>query len=502
MYKLRDYQEKSVEKGLEILNSKKPRKGLLVLPTGAGKSLIVAELARTFDKPLICLQPSLELLQQNLKKLIDLGGEATIYSASMNERNLSHLTFATIGTLIKAKKELKEMGVKHIIVDEAHLKSKSGSQLHDLVKDVGITHIVGLSASPVYLEGGMEGSEVKMMTKVRGGMFKSIDYVHQIQDMVKNKFWTELVYKIVDQDEALLEINSSGSDYTQQSLVSFYEGNNIENQIINEVRLLQEEDRKSILVFVPTIEEAEKVSEKIKGSRFIHSKMPASDREKVVKDFKNLKIPVVINVSVLSTGFDHPQLDGIVLARSTMSIALFYQMLGRCCRIHPDKKYAKIVDISNSYNRFGKLENLNFEYLEGYGWGMYSTDVLLTNFPLKAKNRPTKKSLLTKIKWESDKEKESSNEPIFYFGKYKDKSVIQVMKENKSYLTWLLDQKDFNWYGEKGKMLKESIERNLGVFIEEQKLPAKTSGKFENNRSLIQNYTDNIKTIVDLNNLW
>jgi DNA repair protein RadD len=499
-YKLRDYQKEAVEKGLEILNSKKPRKGLLVLPTGAGKSLIVAELARTFNKPLICLQPSLELLQQNFQKLIDSGGEATIYSASMNERNLSHLTFATIGTLIKAKKELKEMGVKHIVVDEAHLKSKSGSQLHDLVKEVGITHIVGLTASPVYLEGGMEGSEVKMMTRVRGGMFKSIDYVHQIQDMVKNKFWSELTYKIVEQNEELLTINSSGSDFTQESLVSFYEGNKIEEQIVEEVALLREEGRKSVLVFVPTIEEAEKVASRIEDSHFIHSKMNATDREEIVTGFKNLTIPVVINVSVLSTGFDHPQLDGIVLARSTMSIALFYQMLGRACRIHPDKKDAKIVDLSNSYKRFGKLEDLNFENIEGWGWGMFSNDILLTNFPLKAEKRPTKKSLLAKVRWEQDKEKSlDKGDATFGWGKFKGKKVSEVMKENKSYLTWLLDQKDFNWYGDNGKRLKESIQRHLGVFVEPvAQNPLDVNPK----NSSINNYTNSIKTIADLKNAF
>jgi DNA repair protein RadD len=418
----------------------------------------------------------------------------------MNERNLSHLTFATIGTLIKAKKELKEMGVRHIVVDEAHLKSKSGSQLHDLVKEVGITHIVGLTASPVYLEGGMEGSEVKMMTRVRGGMFKNIDYVHQIQDMVKQKFWAELVYKVVEQNEALLTVNSSGSDFTQQSLVSFYEGNRIKDQIVEEVALLREEGRKSILVFVPTIEEAEKVANRIEDSRFIHSKMNATDRDEVVTDFKNLKIPVVINVSVLSTGFDHPQLDGIVLARSTMSIALFYQMLGRACRIHPNKKDAKIVDLSNSYNRFGKLEDLNFTNLEGWGWGMFSNEVLLTNFPLKAKNRPTKESLLAKLNWEKSKKEQSTSEEIkFYFGKYKNKSVIEVMKENKSYLTWLLDQKDFNWYGDNGKRLKESIQRHLGVFVE---ITVKDILDFNPKNSAINSYTNSIKTIADLRNAF
>jgi hypothetical protein len=71
------------------------------------------------------------------------------------------------------------------------------------------------------------------------------------------------------------------------------------------------------------------------------------------------------------------------------------------------------------------------------------------------------------------------------------------MKENKSYLTWLLDQKDFNWYGDRGTKLKECIEKNLGVFVQKYKINSVTTSK-----EVLNNYTNSIKTISDLDNIW
>ena len=73
------------------------------------------------------------------------------------------------------------------------------------------------------------------------------------------------------------------------------------------------------------------------------------------------------------------------------------------------------------------------------------------------------------------------------------------MRENKSYLTWLLDQKDFNWYGESGRKLKQCIQKHLGVFLEEEKQVVKT---FMSSKEIVNNYTNSIKTIQDLKNIW
>lgn len=453
---LRDYQVEAIEVGLAILNNKSKKNGLLVEPTAAGKSHIVAEIANRFDKPLLCIQPSKELLEQNYEKLLLTGSTATIYSASLKKKELSHLTFGTIGSLISAVEEIKKMGIKHIILDEAHLMSKRGTQIRKLIKQVGITHVLGLTATAVYLDSGFEGAQINMITDTWGSLFKSINHLTQIKHLVDNNYWSKLSYKIINQDESKLVVNKSGSDYNLDSLSAFFKQNDLEKQTVVEVMHLVAEGRKSILVFVPNIEEAISLSKKISISRVLHSGTPAAERDEIVNGFKSLEIPVVINCSILSTGFDHPQLDAIVLTRTLMSITLYYQMLGRGVRTHADKKDCKIVDLSNSYNRFGKIEDLNYEFIEGYGWGLYQDNSLLTGVPLKSVVRPTKQSIMKSLT-----PKEKQDDIIFHFGKYRGAPVEKIFYKDKNYLHWLVDNEDFEWNGLRGQVLNDKIREIL-----------------------------------------
>ena len=187
-----------------------------------------------------------------------------------------------------------------IVVHNCHLSTKAGSQVRQLFKDIGITHIVGLTATSLYLEGGMNGASLKMMNRARWKMFSDIKYVTQISHLVEHGFWSKLLYQVNDMDETYLKENSNGSDFTVQSQKDFYEANNLKEQIVEEVRNLLKQGRKSVLVFVPTIAEAEELFSAFPNSATVHSKMDSKDRDYIVKAFKDLTIPVVFNVNVLS----------------------------------------------------------------------------------------------------------------------------------------------------------------------------------------------------------
>ena len=113
------HQESPIKKALEYLNDpsrKKPE--IIVAPTAAGKSFIIADIAHKHPEPILVLQPSQELLEQNIEKLFILGGQATVYSASLNMKKLSNLTYATLGSVKKDVKRLAAMGVKTVLIDE------------------------------------------------------------------------------------------------------------------------------------------------------------------------------------------------------------------------------------------------------------------------------------------------------------------------------------------------------------------------------------------------
>lgn len=470
MFKLRDYQEKGVEACREVLLSKKPTKQVVVAPTGAGKSIYIAYAAKSVDYPLIVLQPDKVLLKQNYKKFKDLGGEASIYSVSTKEfqknkvmytrvdgepvpcEEIGHITYATIGSIMKDWKKFKKLKVKGIIIDECHLNTQSDSLIKQFIRKVKIKNVLGLTATPVYLQNGANGAVLKMMNRTKTKLFSDIKHVTQIQELVRNKYWSPLVYRVFKENGQVLKPNSNGSDFTEASQKEFYANNGLDEKIITVVEKLREQGkRKSMLIFVPTINQADDLSKKIKGSKVVHSGVPKKKQEEIINQFKNLKLDVVINVNILSVGFDHPQLDTIITTRPTLSIGIYYQQVGRGVRIHPEKESCAIIDFSGNYERFGRIENLNFDWIEGYGWGMFNGNELISNIPIHVTNRPTKESLGIK--------RNKNGFVKFTFGKHKGKSVDEVGRKYKYYLDWMLN--NFNFQGEEGRLLKQDIENYL-----------------------------------------
>ena len=310
----------------------------------------------------------------------------------------------------------------------------------------------------------MEGTSLKMMNRDRKCLYKTIQDVVQISEVVEQGYWSKLSYDIKDVDETELVLNSTGSDYTDSSLEKFKESNDINNRVISEINKLLDSGRKSILVSVPFISDAQEISSKLDSCEAVYSGMDSKERDRIIQEFKDLKIKVICQVRILSVGFDHPQLDAIIMAKPTNSLTFYYQYIGRGVRIHPSKKDCVVVDLSGNFKKFGKVETISIENNElTKGWAVFNGDSLLSNYTLNTTNRPTKTSLRIKLDWLAHKE-ESKDDLQFYFGKFLNKRVSEVMKENKSYLTWLLDQKDFNWYGEKGQKLKECIEKHLGIY--------------------------------------
>lgn len=462
MYKLRNYQDDSVIAGVEILNSSKARRELLVLPTGAGKSIVIAKIVEQIKEPVIILQPSKELLEQNYDKFINVGGKASIYSASAGVKEIGHVTFATIGSIKKEIVKLKTLGKVKVIIDEAHIGVKSGSQLRDFLKSLGVNNTLGLTATPFVLQSSMNGAELKMLTKIKGKLFTTIAYVHQINTMLSDNHWTPIEYRVIEQDDEFLKVNSSGSDYTEDSMRKFYEGNDLNSQIIDNVNYRLSEGSKSILVFVPTIEEAFSLSLKIQGSEAVSSLTPKKERDRIIEGFKNREIHVVINVGILTTGFDYPELDTIILARSTMSFALYYQMIGRGVRIHDDKEKTVVIDLSENYNRFGKVEDFTVDFIEDYGWGLFKGESLISNYPIEAKHRPQKKNLGKKLNANiaTSVNKIKVGDSLLPVGKYKNKSLSSVLAEDKGYLVWMYE--NFTFYPNQ-KWLKLEIAHLLNL---------------------------------------
>ena len=135
----------------------------------------------------------------------------------------------------------------------------------------------------------------------------------------------------------------------------------------------------SILVFTRFIEEAEALAKALGNeAAVVTGDTPANERERILRVFKKRGIKVVTNVGVLTTGFDFPELDTVVLARPTMSLALYYQMVGRAIRPCKDK-IGWVVDICGNYKRFGRVDSLEVRQRTSGIWAVYSGQKQLTN---------------------------------------------------------------------------------------------------------------------------
>ncbi len=454
--KLRPNQIEPVTIGIEFFKLPKMAPSIIVAPTAFGKSIVIAHIAKGIGEKVLVLQPSKELLEQNYNKFIFFGGTASIYSASMGQKELGDVTYATIGSIINIAHKFREMGVSKIIIDECdrYPREKSG-QLRRFVDAMKATHILGLTATPLKLQSNMGDtgpySKLVMLTNrsSKGAFFKHILHVSQIQDIVQLGFWTPLVYQSYDFDTGALVFNSSGAEFTNESIARAYENQNIEDKIIKKVREL--EDRKSILVAVPTIEQATRLAGRIPMAAVVTGETPKGDRDRIIEEFRSQKLRVIVQVNVLTVGFDYPELDCLITARPTASISWWYQFVGRGTRIHDNKKDCLIVDFVGSVERFGKVEDLYYKEDEEGTWELYGENKKkITGIPI----HEIGLHLEGGVNLAEQRNEDGEIQKVYMtFGKYKNKPVASIPPY---YRKWLLDNITWNPYNIK---IKEEILR-------------------------------------------
>ncbi|MDR0385610.1 MAG: DUF3820 family protein [Prevotellaceae bacterium] len=450
---LRSNQIEPTAKAIDYLsndkNSGKP--ALIVLPTAWGKSILTSFAAKHLDEKLLILQPSKELLSQNYQKYCNLcvwDINVGIYSASFGRRDINKITYATIGSIKNLGKLFRQLGFKKMLIDEAHLYPREAdSMLGTFLAESGITHVLGITATPVKLQqntdmSGNRFSKLVMLTSKskKGNFFKEIIHVGQVGEMVEMGFWSRLEYQTVGFDGSLLAFNSSKSEYTEDSVERAFGANNIHDKIKSQLN--SSSDRQHILVFVPSVSEAVELSRQYPNSAAIYGEMNKVERAGVIDDFRKGKIRVIFNVRVLSTGFDYTGIDCIILGISTASIALYYQILGRGTRIDADKKNCLIVDLAGNVERFGRVEDIVFE--KSTVWRMYGTDgKLLTGIPVHEIGTIKRENIIagTMATAAAKKTSRSINVEIMPFGKYKGHKITDIPK---AYRNWMID--NINWH--------------------------------------------------------
>jgi len=367
--------------------SKQESNGLLILPTGAGKSLVIADIAHRLEGPLLILQPSKEILEQNFAKLQSYGiWDSSIYSASVGYKEINRITFATIGSVMNHMDDFAHF--KNVMIDECHYVNSKGGMYEEFIHAVP-RKVVGLTATPYRLGRGAEGmSMLKFLTRTKPRIFSRVLYCCQISELLAKGYLAQLsYYDLTAINLEMVKSNSTGADYDEKSLKEEYERSGFYDKLTTTtLRVLKPKSgipRKGVLVFTRFTEEADNLVEKlmVKGIRaaIVTGETPKRERENMLEDFKSGKIQVIANVGVLTTGFDYPELDTIILGRPTKSLALYYQMVGRAIRPHQGKD-GWVIDLGGTYRRFGAVADLRIDCPPGSSkWAVYSRGRQLTN---------------------------------------------------------------------------------------------------------------------------
>lgn len=366
MIKLRDYQKEAVEASLEFLrNGNSKEIPIVVAPTAAGKSIYIGHIANELGSGVLVLQPSKELLEQNYAKYKMYGGEASIYSASLGVKEIGHVTFATIGSIKEKASDFAH--IKYILIDECHLVPPfAGSMFTTFLDGMSDVKIMGFTATAFRLKSytdpftSAKYSQINLLPRERPKFFNKFLYVTQIKELYKKGYLSPVRYISIAWDNGKLKYNSTGAEFSEDSIDREIKQQMVIERLPDIVGQSIKKGRKHRLVFVKSVMDAIELSKKVPGSACVHAGTKKKDRALILDNFRAGKILTIFNVGVLTIGFDFPALDTIIIARPTMSLSLYMQMIGRGIRKHPGKVDCVVVDMCGNMARFSKIENIEY----------------------------------------------------------------------------------------------------------------------------------------------
>lgn len=418
-FSFRPYQVVPVAKGIEFFTQKRHSKpNIMVLPTGAGKSFIIAGIAKGVQQkensPILVLQPKVELLMQNVGKYESFGFSAAVYCASAGRKEIGFVTYATLDSIMANIQHFVNAGFKNIIVDEcdAGYPSESGSMFDKLLKALGAkVRLLGLTATPFRLVNSVAGSRLLMLNKVRPAIFKEFLHITQIHEIAE-KYWCPIEYKVKQFDGSMLRINSTGNEYTEESAELFEK-----NNFVNIYNACMDTQYKHTLCFMRSVKQCEKMQRLVPGSAVVSAKTPAKERAQIIANFKSGKIRVLINVGILSVGFDFPELDHII-PPATNSLRLWYQIVGRIVRTHPDKSIAYVTDLCGMVAKFGRVETITIEQV-GNDYHVFTNGKQVTGLELQASTYTPPPVNLETMEFQ---------DLVFDFGKFVGKKISECPK--------------------------------------------------------------------------
>lgn len=362
-FKLRDYQSEAVAATLKHFR-KTNESAVIVLPTGSGKSLVIAELARLAKRKILVLTHVKELVEQNQQKYQSYGLTAGIYSAGLKQKNTQYqVTFASIQSVARNLDRFQH-DYSLIIIDECHRVNlnnpdeESSNQYQQVISQLKSVNpnikLLGLTATPYRL--GMGWIYCKhyrgIVRSESPRPFEHCIYELPLRHLIKRKFLTppKLVDATIEHYDFSSLLSNTVGEYNRSDLNQLFSKNHrITQGIIEQVVELSTE-RQGVMIFAATVEHAEEIFNylPLQTSALITGATENKQRDQLINDFKSKKLKYLVNVSVLTTGFDAPHVDLIAILRPTQSVSLYQQIIGRGLRLSEGKEDCLVIDYTGN----------------------------------------------------------------------------------------------------------------------------------------------------------
>lgn len=333
--------------------------------TGAGKSVIVAMLAKTLHdlsggKRVLCLAPSAILTEQNHEKYLAIGEKASIYSASISKSLRHQVIFATPLTF---KKVAKRLGSEFagVIVDECHGITDSIKQIIDDMRPSSPTlRVCGLSATPYRLQTGFifgVDPDGKALTEsiARDPYFHQCVYSIGARMLLDLGFLTPLRAGAINASKYEtegLKVQGNGQ-FSAATVKAAFEGWGRRTAAIVADVVAQTQDATGVMLFAATRQHAREIMASLhpENSALIDGETPKAERETIVKNFKAGKFLYLVSVGTLTTGFDAPNVSHIAILRATESVSLLQQIMGRGMRLFDGKTDCVVFDYAGNFEK-------------------------------------------------------------------------------------------------------------------------------------------------------
>lgn len=389
----REYQEAAIFGIFEYFQSGKTGNPICAMPTGTGKSLVIAELIRRIfsywpGQRVMMLTHVKKLIEQNAEKLQKQWPTAPlgIYSAGLSSRESSMpIIFGGVQSVAKhIQRSLKDENVpahlKHfgfrdlLLIDECHLLSPEEDTTYqyviaELKKINPLLKVVGFTATPYRLKQGMITD---------GGVFTDICFditdFESFNRLVAEGFLCPLIPKRTSFEVDVSNVGITGGEYNSKQLEAVTDKDEVIFKAVQET-IQYGQDRHSWLVFTSGISSAEHVAAAFQSmgvaAACVHSKLKAKDNDDRIRDFKNGTLRCLVNKDMLTTGFDHPPIDLITNLRPSTSPGLWVQMLGRGTRpsAPTNKRNGLVLDFTKNTRTLGPINDPKIPKKPGKGGG-------------------------------------------------------------------------------------------------------------------------------------